>query len=105
MRVVKYRKCLEVENSRGPWVALHISHKRGHDWAWGLGLSSDRGHLWLEVRHGGKTKKRFVHRAPDDGASGQNMLSTPRVYDGPGYKVRTCGAETGGRLRTCTWWH
>jgi hypothetical protein len=72
-------------------VALHIERRRGHDWARATGMISDWGGLWLEVSHDGRTRRVDVTRAPDDGASGQSMLSTKAVYDGPGYRVRACG--------------
>jgi hypothetical protein len=99
------RTCLGAIDSRGPWVALHIERRRGHDWARATGMISDRGRLWLEVSHDGHTRQVDVTPAPDDGASGQSMLYTKAVYDGPGYRVRACGNNANGSHRTCTRWH
>jgi hypothetical protein len=97
--------CFGAIDSRGPWVALHIERRRGHDWARATGMISDRGRLWLEVSHDGRTRRVDVTRAPDDGSSGQSMLYTKAVYDGPGYQVRACGNNANGSHRTCTRWH
>ncbi|MFF3313006.1 hypothetical protein [Streptomyces sp. NPDC002952] len=99
------RACLAAKDSRGPWVALHVERRRGHDWAWASGMISDRGRLWLEVSHDGHTKTVGMRRAPADGSTGQSLLSTRSVYDGPGYRVRACGNEANGAHRACTRWH
>lgn len=99
------RVCLMAEDPRGPLIFMHIETRKGHDWAWADAMVSDDGHLWMETRHNGKTTRKFRKRARNDGASGQTRLSTPALYDGPGYQARACADGPHGRQKACTSWH
>lgn len=96
------RLCLEANDSTGPWVALHVRTRSGHDAAWASGMVSDGGRLWLERTYQGRVERVSVRTAPRDGASGQTLLSTAEVGDGPGVRVRACADQADGSHRTCT---
>jgi hypothetical protein len=99
------RVCLMAEDPRGPIVFLHIEARKGHDWAWTDGMVADGGHLWMETRHQGKIARKFIRRAPSDGMSAMTRLSTPAVYDGPGYRARACADGPRSRHKACTPWY
>jgi hypothetical protein len=104
-RQPKDRVCLMAEDPRGPMLFMHVETRKRHDWAWTDGMVADGGHLWMETRHKGRTTRHFVRRAPSDGSSAMTRLSTPAVYDGPGYQARACANGHRGRQKTCTRWH
>ncbi|WP_151770770.1 hypothetical protein [Streptomyces abyssomicinicus] len=93
------------EDPRGPLLFLHIETREGHDWGWTDGLVADGGRLWMETRHRGRTTRKFRRQGPNDGTSAMTRLSTPAVYDGPGYQARACADGPRGRRRTCTHWY
>jgi hypothetical protein len=95
--------CLRGEDTKGPVALLHVIRKDGHVRAWGQG--SMTGHVWLEQRHAGATK--VLHRKTVKGSRYTLITMGPgaSVYDGPGYKVRTCVDDKGGKRLVCTRWH